>query len=174
MKNRTRLISATALFIALVTIVTMLVRVPISFTNGYKNLGDAIIFLASIFFSPLTSFVIGGVGSFFADLALGYSHYALATLIIKGIEGLLASLIYFNYQKRKGDKYFPFLLGSIVGGLWMCLGYFLINWLYFSDFYTALSGVVGNLIQAGIGIAAASIIYFALKPFFERYRKEIS
>ena len=174
MKNKTRLICVSALFIALEAVVTMLVRVPISYTNGYKNLGDATIFLGGVFFHPLLGFFVGGVGSMIADFALGYAHYAWATLIIKGIEGLIVALWYQMVLKKKGDHYWPFLVGSIIAGLWMCLGYFLVNWLYYADFYTALSGVVGNLIQAGIGVAVGSLLYFTLKPFFGRYRKQTS
>ena len=174
MNNKTRLICAAALFVALVAVVTMLVRVPISYTNGYKNLGDAVIMISGVFFGPLIGFLVGGVGSMIADFVLGYAHYAWATLIIKGIEGLIVALIYQRQLKKKGDTYLPFLIASIIGGLWMCGGYFLVNWLYFADFYVALSGVIGNLIQAGIGVAVASLLYFTLKPFFSRYRKQTS
>ena len=88
MSNKTRLIALTAMFIALVFVVTAFVKVPVSFTNGYKNLGDAVIFLSSLFLDPSLAF-IGGMGSMLADVFLGYTHYAILLLLLKELKVLL-------------------------------------------------------------------------------------
>lgn len=174
MSNKTRLIALTAMFIALVFVVTAFVKVPVSFTNGYKNLGDAVIFLSSLFFGPFLGFFIGGTGSMLADVFLGYTHYAIPTFIVKGIEGFVAALIYRTYLKKKGDHFGAFFLASLAAGLWMCLGYFLTNTLIFGRYEAALMGIPGNLAQAGISLVAACLIYFALKPILNYLRGKIS
>lgn len=170
MNNKTRYICLTGLFIALVTIVTTFVRVPISFTGGYKNLGDAIIFLSALFFNPLICFFIGGVGSALADLLTGYAHYALISLVVKGIEGLIIGLIYQRYIKKKDDNLTPFLIGSVISSIWMCLGYFLSNYIFYNSFEVSASGIPGNLLQAAVCVVAACLLFIALKPLFNKLR----
>ena len=87
MKNYgTREMVLAALGIALVYITTMFIKLPNSI-GGYLNLGDGFILLFAGFLHPFTAFLVGGLGSALADLTGGYGTYAIATLIIKGIEG---------------------------------------------------------------------------------------
>ena len=44
-------------------------------------------------FDQIVAGIAGGLGSMLADLILGYSHYAPATLVIKGFEGLVAGFL---------------------------------------------------------------------------------
>ena len=59
-----------ALGIALVFISTMFLKLPNSI-GGYLNLGDGFILLFSGLLGPFASFMVGGVGSAFADIAGG-------------------------------------------------------------------------------------------------------
>ena len=49
---------------------------------------------------PVVGAFAGGVGSMIADIALGYTHYAPATLVIKGVEGFIV-----GYLSRKILRY---------------------------------------------------------------------
>lgn len=49
--------------IALVCITTMVIQIPIPMTEGYVNIGDSIIFVASILFGPIPGMIAGGLGS---------------------------------------------------------------------------------------------------------------
>ena len=60
----------TALMIALVTVTTLTVRVPVG--AGYFNLSDGMIYLVAFLFGPITGFLAGGVGTALADMAGGY------------------------------------------------------------------------------------------------------
>ena len=51
------------------------------------------VYTTAILFGPLVGAFAGGIGSMFADLFLGYSHFAPATLIIKGLEGAIVGLL---------------------------------------------------------------------------------
>ena len=55
----------------------------------YFNLGDTVILLVSAIFGPFIGMIAGGMGSFFADLAV-YPATMFYTLVIKGLEGLIA------------------------------------------------------------------------------------
>ena len=80
----------TALSIAMVALATMAIKIP-SVRGGYINFGDILIFIVAIFFGKKTGFLAGGLGSALSDIILGYSIYAPATFLIKGLEGLTAA-----------------------------------------------------------------------------------
>ncbi|MEM2929738.1 MAG: ECF transporter S component [Thermoproteota archaeon] len=92
--SEARLVSSTALSTALVFVATASVSIYIPATRGYFNLGDSMIFLAALLFGPLVGCVAGGLGSMLSDLFLGYTVYAPATLIVKGVEGLLTGFLH--------------------------------------------------------------------------------
>ena len=82
-KNITKYLVINALGIALVIIATSLLSITIS--TSFINLGDVFIFFFSINFGPLSGLIIGGFGSFFADV-LVHPSTMVYTLFIKGME----------------------------------------------------------------------------------------
>ena len=129
MKNYgTREMVLAALGIALVYITTMFIKLPNSI-GGYLNLGDGFILLFAGFLHPFTAFLVGGLGSALADLTGGYGTYAIATLIIKGIEGGLIALL----VRRNARLRFP---AYIIGALIMIGGY------YVTDSLQAAAGIL--------------------------------
>lgn len=83
--------SLTAVMAALVGAATLIVRIP-NPMGGYFNLGDVAIFAVALTFNPVVGGVAGGVGSAIADL-IGFPVFAVPTLVIKGLEGLIAGVI---------------------------------------------------------------------------------
>ena len=82
MKNKqTYEIVLTGLGMALVFVATMFIKVP-NALDGYFNLGDGFILLFASFLNPFESFLIGGLGSALADVAGGYGHYVLGSIIM--------------------------------------------------------------------------------------------
>ena len=104
--------------------------------------------------------MVGGVGSAFADIAGGYGSYAIATLLIKGIEGLLVSLLIHKSTHLRLPAY---LLGSLL----MVAGYYVTDSLLNDSWIVGLAGIVGNLIQAGVGI----LIALAATPLLRRLKE---
>jgi len=49
--------------------------------------------ITALLFGPIVGGNAGGLGSMLADLILGYAHYAPATLVIKGFEGLVVGFL---------------------------------------------------------------------------------
>jgi len=149
---------------ALVCVATMLIRLPIPATQGYFNVGDSMIFVSALTFGPLVGTFAGGVGSALADVLGGYGYFAPYTLIIKGIEGALAGAI-----SRRMERFGP-IVGSIVGGTEMVLGYFVTEYFLYG-LGAALAEIPLNLVQfiAGVlvGIPISHVIKRRLPIFLE-------
>ena len=110
----TKKLCAMGLLVALTCVATMIIQIPIPATQGYVNIGDSIVLISAIFFGPQVGFVAGGLGSGLADLLSGYPQWAIATFIIKGIEGLVAGMIAHKYSVNKNFVNVYTILASVV------------------------------------------------------------
>jgi uncharacterized membrane protein len=135
-------LSLMAVMSALVTVGTLIVRIP-NPMGGYFNVGDVMIFVTALTFNPLIGGVAGGLGSAIADI-IGFPIFAIPTLVIKGLEGLLASLI------TDKKNFYRDVLAVVVAGTEMVLGYFLVE-LYLWGIGGALAEVPANIAQIAIG-----------------------
>jgi uncharacterized membrane protein len=137
-------LSLMAVMSALVAAGTLIVRIP-NPMGGYFNVGDVMIFVTALTFNPLIGGVAGGLGSAIADI-IGFPLFVIPTLIIKGLEGLLASLIS-NKKKIYRD-----VLAVVVAGTEMVIGYFLVELFVFQwGLGGALAEVPTNIAQIAIG-----------------------
>jgi uncharacterized membrane protein len=164
-KGQTRRLTLGGLLIALVAIGTMVIKVPTPATNGYIHIGDSMIYVVSILFGPQFGLIAAGFGSALADLLLGYSHWALPTLLIKGLEGvIIGSIAYKSYHKLELEltDFMRMLAGMLIGGLWMVGGYYVAGALLRGSWVVALDSVVGNITQAVGGMVIAIPIIIAL------------
>ena len=109
-----RTLALTAVFTTLVFAAT-LISVSTPVTGGYFNLGESMVYTAAILGGPLVGGIAGGLGSSLADLYLGYSQYAPGTLVIKGVEGLLAGLVYGKLRRYEKIRGFTPILALIIG-----------------------------------------------------------
>ncbi len=166
---KTRELVLTALMIAVVFVITKYFQVPIPQTKGYFNLGEAGIYIAAVLFGPLVGALAGGLGSALADLTSGASQFAVFTLVIKGVEGVLVGVI--AASGRRGSaapgvvRAGPRLLGMAVGGSEMVAGYFIAEaYLLGLGVPAALAEVPYNLVQVAVGVVAG----LAASAAFER------
>ena len=149
-------ISLMAIMAALVAVGTLTIRIP-KMMGGYFNVGDVMIFVAALTFSPLVGGFAGGVGSAIAD-AVGFPVFVIPTLVIKGLEGFIAGLV-----ANKKSSYRD-VLAVVLAGCEMVLGYFLVEWLVLQwGFGGALSEVfptnISQIIIGGVvGIPLAYVI----------------
>jgi len=110
--------TVTAVFTALVCIVTIIFSVYVPATEGFFNIGESMVFLSALLFGPFVGAFAGGVGSMFADLLLSYPHYAPATLVIKACEGFIVGMLSKKNPKLSSKlqwKFFTLVLGVIIG-----------------------------------------------------------
>ncbi|MCD1147667.1 ECF transporter S component [Peptoniphilus sp. KCTC 25270] len=156
-KNLTR----TALCMAIVVVSTMVIAIPIPGTKGFVNPSEAAIFLSVGLLPGFLGVFAGGFGCAIADLLLGYSFYAPATLVVKSLEALLATVL---YKKVNLPGILAFFLASFV----MPLGYFLYDLILY-DYPAAIAAIIPNGIQGIFGAVVAGLIFPLLKRATEHF-----
>ncbi|WDC83893.1 ECF transporter S component [Caloramator sp. mosi_1] len=147
-----------AMAIALVTVCTMVIRIPS--IKGYTNFGDIMIFVVAAVFGRKYGFIAGGLGSMLADLLGGYFIYAPATLIIKGIEGFIFAIV---YEKLNQETTIATLIAGLIAATEMMLGYFAFNY-YMNGYASAIGSLIpGDLTQGLVSSIVAVPIVIAIK-----------
>lgn len=171
MTNKTKFITYTAIFTALVAIATLF-HLPVPGTQGFVNLGDGIILAVALTFGGLPALIAGGVGSALADIILGYAVWAPFTLVIKGIQGLLAYLLYVKVFKCKLDylsigedntSKYKGAIALIAASLFMVIGYYFASVVIIGTFEAAFVSIPSNLLQGFVGALIAYVLVFAVK-----------
>ena len=153
-----------AVFAALCCIGTLVIRIPLP--NGYLNTGDVFVLFAGWCLGPLYGGVAAGVGSALADIISGYAIYSPATFLINGTTAVLAYFICRLFKKlikKEGFDFIPRLFSAMVGEGVMVLGYFLYECILYG-YGGAAATVVGNLLQGGLCLTLAILVFSLLYP----------
>lgn len=160
-----RTLTLLALLIALTTVATMIVQIPIPATQGYINVGDAMVFTSALLFDPAAGLLAGGVGSALADWFSGYQQFAPYTLVIKGLEGLIAGLIAWGLLKGRPRATAVGIASTIaamvIGGAVMVGGYYAVEQFIMGK--AAAAEVPGNLFQVLAGVVIATPVTLILR-----------
>ncbi len=147
-----------AMFVALITVTTAFVKIPLALT-GYIHLGDTFIFLACYFLRPRWAIPVSALGSALADV-IAFPVYAPATFLIKA--GMAAIFALFVYRK-------PVLWREIVGvvcaGLFMLLGYLLFEGFFILETWEA---ALANIALSAIQPAACGVLGVAVLQIVNR------
>ena len=150
-----------ALFAALTYVATNIIHIPTPGTTGYVNLGDCMVLLGAFLLGPVYGMAAGGIGSMLADALLGCMTYAPGTLVIKGLMGLCAALIFRALRGRTGT-----VAASIVGGLAaeciMVFGYFAYESTLLGYGIGAAASIPSNAVQGAVGLVLGVALYQAL------------
>jgi uncharacterized membrane protein len=115
------------------------------------------IFVSALTFGPIVGGFAGGVGSAISDIVSGYAYFSPFTLVIKGVEGIIAGLIS-NRLSKKRD-----ILAVTLAGIEMVSGYFLAEFFGLSEGWAAAAEVPFNIIQIVTGAAVGVPIAFLLR-----------
>jgi len=157
------IVALTAIFMALIYIITAFFAIPIPATGGYINLGDMLVMFTALLFGPIVGGLAGGFGSMLADILSPYYIYAPATLLIKGIEGFLIGLIS-NPRDNNSRVSSRDLMAVIIGGIIIPLGYFLYEAFVLSlGVAVALVEVPGNFFQFGFAAISSILLITATR-----------
>jgi len=157
-------IGIVAVFSALAFVATRFLQIPILQTGGYLNFGEAIIYIAAIFFGPAVGGLVGAIGPALADVTSPYAAFAPFTFIIKGLEGIVVGKIA-SSSKGKITK----IVGVVAGGTIMVIGYFIVEILVFLiPTPIALVEVPFNILQFIVGGTIAIVITERLKKSVDR------
>lgn len=160
--NKTLKLIITGLMMAMITVVTAILPIPIPFGPGYVHLGDAVIFLSVLILGWRYGAVAAGVGSALADVLLSYVVWAPWTLAVKGLMALIMGYFISVSSKKPGKKIFGLpiyqLVGMILGGLEMVAGYYVAEGVIYGNFVSPILSVPWNIMQFMTGLVVASII----------------
>jgi len=149
-----------ALFAALTTIMTMVIRIP-SPMGGYVNLGDCAVLLSAWVLGPLYGGAAAGIGSMLADL-LGYPSYALGTLIIKTLMAVAAALVFRTLKKDSTLPLAAMAVGGVAAEAIMVGGYFVFEALFMGYGMACAANIPFNVIQGVFGLVSAAAVYAIL------------
>jgi uncharacterized membrane protein len=160
--NINKLVSA-ALMAAMTCVATIVIAIP-SPVGGFIHPGDGFVLLSGIILGPFFGGLAAGIGSMIADLILGYSAYAAATLVIKCFAAITAVCIYRIFHNNKKFKLIPVFAASVLGGALITLGYFIFEGALLGlGFASAAINIPFNLIQNGFGIVISVLLFPLLR-----------
>lgn len=164
--NNPRTLAITGMMTALVLGLT-LIHITITPIGGYVHLGDIAIYFTAFAFGPWAGLIAGGLGTGLADVVSGYAVFAPLSLVVHGVQGLLAGWI--AYGSLKPTR---LALGVLVGGLVLVGGYFLGEALIpvFGGLAVAVTEVPFNIVQALFG-ALGAVVYGAVARAYPRLRQ---
>lgn len=91
-----------------------------------------------------------------ADLLSGYVYYAPGTLVIKGVVALVAAVVFRALRSKSDKRGLAQIVSGILGECIMVAGYFGYACLLLQKGLLAAASIPGNLVQGGVGIAAAT------------------
>ncbi|WP_324825577.1 ECF transporter S component [Sinanaerobacter sp. ZZT-01] len=114
--NKINKMILTGLMMALITVATLIVQIPIPFTNGYIHLGDSMIFLSVLILGWRYGALAAAFGSALGDLIPGYIHWVPWTFCIKG---LMAIFMGIAIEKCMNSRKNTAILAIITAFVWM-------------------------------------------------------
>lgn len=156
--KKIRKLVISAMMAALTYIATMVIQIP-SPMNGYVNLGDCFVLLSGWLLGPWYGGAAAGIGSMLTDLLSGYGHYAPGTFVIKGLDALVAALLF----RAMGRTSTAALVSGLVGETIMVAGYFGYAALLLGKGLGAAASIPGNLVQATMGLLIGFLLLKVLQ-----------
>lgn len=169
----TKVIAYAAACTAAVTAMTLM---GFSSAQFYFNLGDTIILIVSVIFGPFIGMIAGGLGSFFADLAV-YPATMFYTLVIKGLEGLIAGGLTLLIKKFVKNKKLSVALGAAsmaIAAYFMMTGYFVCQTFFYGSKESALVALPMDAVQASVSLVVAFVALYPMKMINFREKVYIS
>lgn len=164
-KNMINKIVLSGVMMALVTVMTMVIQIPVPATNGYIHLGDTMIFFSVLLLGYKYGAVVSGVGSALADLLTGYVQYAPITLVVKALMAVAMGIFIgyaINKNFSKAVMKLMEIIGMVIAGFVMVAGYYLAESFMVGNFITPIAAIPMNIVQFVSGVVFASILATAL------------
>ena len=146
-----RRLTTAGVLAASILLLTALVSIPMPGGLGYINLGDAGVLLAGMLLGGGWGALCAGAASALADVLLGYTVYAPATFVIKGLVALVAGLLFVKTQKK--IRYVSLYLAALI----VPAGYFLYETLLYGS-AGAIVNIPFNTMQCIVGASVATIL----------------
>jgi len=146
-----RRLTTAGVLAAAIVLLTTIVSIPMPGGFGYINLGDMGVLLAGMLLGGGWGALCAGAASALSDVLLGYTIYAPATFIIKGLVALVAGLLFARTQKK--IRFASLYLAALI----VPAGYFCYELLLYGA-ATAIPNIIFNTIQCMIGAVVATVV----------------
>ena len=163
MNFKTKDLALIALFIALGTVATMIIRIPLP-TSGYANLGDAVVLLAGWILGARNGALAAAFGTALADL-IGYPIYVPATFIIKFLVAFFAAKLLSRYESL---SFIHLCVIGLMCELIMIVGYYVYDAILLQNIISPVLNLPGNIMQAIVGVLVAAFLYRHLSRFIKK------
>lgn len=152
----------TALFIALVFVMTFVPKIPIPL--GYAHLGNAAVFLGVLLIGQHRGALAGSIGSALADLIGGFTIWIVPTLLIKYVMAMIFAKIYNRSCSTATPGKFIFsgqsLAALFLACLWMVIAYTLFGAVLYDSLAAGLASAPGLALE---GLLNAVVFLIAVK-----------
>lgn len=157
MNNQTKLMVLTALFTAIVTIMTFINLPLFGAQGGLIHLGYVALFPIAIIYGKRVGMIAGGVGMGLFDILSGWSAWAPGTLVIVGIIGYVVGAI------TERNKSFLFMvIAMLIGSVISITGYFFYNaFIMGFGIESALVSIAGDSLKV---FASTAITMATIRP----------
>lgn len=165
-KSKIRDMVETALLISLVFVSTAFINIklPILSSGGLVHLGTGMLFISAIVFGKEKAAIAGAVGMAIFDLSSGWALWAPFTFVVRGAMGYIMGAIAYSNNK-KGNSIMFNILGIVVSGAVMILGYYITEGIIYGHWLTPVASIPGNLTQILVGSALGLPIAKILKKY---------
>ena len=159
-------IASIAVLTAVTTVFTMIIRIPVTPTRGYINLGDVAVFFTALTFGPFSALAAGGLGTALADILGGYAQWAPITFFAHGVQGLLVGLVFKAVKKEKAFQFGLSLVLSFLAGTVIMAGTYFVTGGLMYGFGAAATEIPGNILQNVAGVLVGTPLYFAVRKAY--------
>lgn len=149
----------TAVFAALIAVMTAYIKMNTGINNGYLHFGDSMIYLAACTLPLPYAMLAAAIGGGMADILAGVAVWAPFTAVIKALNVLPFALVYACKWTKSPHKLLNAATAPmpVASGLITVFGYLLAEGILYT-FPTAWTSVPISIIQAA---GSAAIFYAA-------------
>ena len=158
MNSRLKKTTATAMLAAMTCVATMIIKVPTLGTNGYVNIGDALVLISAWIMGNPYGALAAGIGSALADILSGYASYAPATAIIKYAMAFFCAMISTSMIRNNSKRFVANIIGSVVAEIIMIAGYFAYESTVLGYGLAASASIVSNAVQGSVCIVLGNAL----------------
>jgi uncharacterized repeat protein (TIGR04002 family) len=154
--NKIRLMCFAGVFTAIVFVFTAYLHIPSH--TGYTHVGDGFIYLAACLLPTPYAIFAAAIGAFLADCLTGFALWAPASIIIKALTVLFFSSKYKKIITKRN------IIALMPSALLCAFGYYFYDALIFSNFISALAGIIGYITQSVL----SSILFILIGASFDK------
>ena len=125
--------------------------------GGHLYFNDTIIVASAILLDPFYAFLVGGVGAFLGDFFF-YPAPMFVSLVTHGLQALVIS--WCAHHLMKNHKVAAAMVGAILGGIIMVIGYSLGRAYVYATPEYAIIKLPFEILQASLGIVFGPLLVF--------------